>query len=240
MLVQSITGKTAVNIAGSVEAALAAGSAAAGELLPSVRALSAHLRVSGATVSAAYRLLQERGVVTAERRRGTRIRAAAPVAAPAEEPLPKDVRDLATGNPDPAFLAVKRLYREELTDRELVRLAQKEFAADGVPAKHIAIVSGALDGIERALREQLRPGDRVLVEDPCFTGVLDLLYALALVPVPVAVDDEGLLPDALGRALRGEAKAIVVTPRAQNPTGAAISPRRARALRALLSRRDDL
>src|SRR5262249_44233004 len=143
-------------------------------------------------------------------------------------------------NPDPAFLAVKRLYREELTDRELVRLAQKEFAADGVPAKHIAIVSGALDGIERALREQLRPGHRVLVEDPCFTGVLDLLYALARVPVPVAVDDEGIVPAALERALRGDAKALIATPRAQNPTGAFFTERRARALRALLVRRDDL
>src|SRR5436309_2856525 len=202
MLVQnSITGRTAVNIAGSVEAALTSGGVSAGELLPPVRALAAHLDVSAATVAAAYRLLQERGVVTADRRRGTRIRAAAPVAAPAEEPLPKGVRDLATGNPDPSFLARKRLYRDELVDPELGKVARRQFAADGVPAEHIAVVSGALDGIERALREQLRAGDRVLVEDPCFTGVLDLLYALALVPVPVAVDDEGLVPDALERAL---------------------------------------
>src|SRR5213592_1058081 len=125
MLVQNtITGRTAVNIAASVEAAVSAGSAAAGELLPSVRDLAAHLRVSAATVAAAYRLLGERGVVTAERRRGTRIRPAAPVSVPAEEPLPKNVRDLATGNPDRAFLAHKRLYNEELNDRELVRMAR--------------------------------------------------------------------------------------------------------------------
>src|SRR5436190_1520349 len=233
MLVQNtITGRTAVKIAGSVEAAVASGAASAGDLLPSVRALASHLQVSAATVAAAYRLLQERGVVTAERRRGTRIRAAAPVAAPGEEPLPKGVRDLATGNPDPHFLADRRLYRESLNDPELVRMARKQFAGEGVPGEHIAVVSGALDGIERALREQLRPGDRVLVEDPCFTGVLDLLYALALVPVPVEVDDEGLVPAPLDRALR-EAKALVVTPRAQNRTGAAITARRARALRAL-------
>jgi DNA-binding transcriptional MocR family regulator len=240
MLVQSITGKTAVNIAANVEGAVASGSAAAGELLPSVRALATHLGISGATVAAAYRLLQERGVVTADRRRGTRIRAAAPVAAPAEEPLPKNVRDLATGNPDPAFLAHRRLYNEDLNDRDLVRTARTQFAAERVPAEHIAVVSGALDGIERALREQLRPGDRVLVEDPCFTGVLDLLYALALVPVPLEIDDEGIVAASLERALRGEATAIIVTPRAQNPTGAAMTGRRARTLRTLLARRDDL
>ena len=239
MLEQNITGRTAVNIAGSVEAALAAGKAAAGEILPSVRGLAAHLGVSGATVAAAYRMLQERGVVTAERRRGTRIRPAAPVASPGEEPLPKNVRDLATGNPDRAFLPHKRLYREGLNDPQLVRTAARQFAAEGVPSAHIAVVSGALDGIERALREQLRAGDRVVVEDPCFTGVLDLLYALALVPVPVPVDDEGLLPGALQAALR-DAKALIVTPRAQNPTGAAMTPRRGRALRTLLDRRPEL
>src|SRR5689334_901803 len=241
MLVQStITGRTAVKIAASVEAAVASGTAAAGDLLPPVRGLAQHLGVSAATVAAAYRALQERGVVTAERRRGTRIRPASPVAAPAEAPLPKNVRDLATGNPDRAFLAEHRLYDEGLNDPELVRLARKNFAADHVPAENIAIVSGALDGIERALREQLRAGDRVLVEDPGFTGILDLLYALALVPVPVEVDDEGIVPASLERALRGDAKALIVTPRAQNPTGAAITPRRGRALRALLDRRPEL
>jgi DNA-binding transcriptional MocR family regulator len=241
MLEQSnITGRTAVKIAADVEAAVAGGKALPGDLLPSVRSLAAHLGVSGATVAAAYRLLQERGIVTADRRRGTRIRPASTVSTAAEAPLPKGVRDLATGNPDRAFLPHRRLYNEELNDRELVRAAKAQFAADGVPAAHIAVVSGALDGIERALREQLRAGDRVLVEDPCFTGVLDLLYALALVPVPVAVDDEGMLPDALARALRGGAEALVVTPRAQNPTGAALTPRRARALRALLAKQEQL
>jgi DNA-binding transcriptional MocR family regulator len=241
MLEQSIVhGRTAVKIAASVEGAVASGRAAAGELLPPVRQLAAHLGISAATVAAAYRVLQQRGVVTAERRRGTRIRAAAPIAGPAEEPLPKNVRDLATGNPDRAFLAHRRLYREALNDPELVRLAARQFAADGVPSEHVAVVSGALDGLERALREQLRAGDRVLVEDPGFAGVLDLLHALALVPVPIPVDDEGIVPSELERALRGDAKAIVVVPRAQNPTGAAFSAPRVRALRTLLARRPDL
>src|SRR5438876_3609681 len=126
MLVQStISGRTAVKIAASVEAGVTAGTATPGDLLPSVRSLAAHLGVSAATVASAYRLLQERGVVTAERRRGTRVRPASPVAAPAEAPLPKNVRDLATGNPDRTFLAERRLYDEGLNDPELVRLAKK-------------------------------------------------------------------------------------------------------------------
>ena len=60
MLVQNyISGRTSVNIARSIEEAVAAGKASAGEQLPAVRALAVHLGVSPATVSSAYRLLQE-------------------------------------------------------------------------------------------------------------------------------------------------------------------------------------
>lgn len=242
MLVQNyISGETSVNIARSVEEAVSGGKLAAGAQLPVVRALAQQLRVSPATVMAAYRLLQDRGVIVAEGRRGTRVRSAPPIAMPSHAPLPAGVRDLATGNPDlallpplPALDFEKRLYGEELNDPELLALAREQFRADRVPADFLSVTSGALDGIERVLREHLRAGDRVAVEDPCFTGVADLLSALSLVAVPVPVDDEGLDPRELRRALKS-CDALVVTPRAQNPSGAAHSPRRARELRAAVA-----
>src|SRR6266513_1745985 len=75
-----ISGQSAVKIARSIEAAVAAGKIAAGDKLSPVRELAKHLGVSGATVAAAYRNLQDRGVTTANRRRGTRIRPTAPAA----------------------------------------------------------------------------------------------------------------------------------------------------------------
>ena len=245
-----ISGKTAVNIARSIEAAVASGKIAAGEILPAVRTLAKHLGVAGATVSAAYKILQERGVTIGDRRRGTRVRPTAP-AAPAPPPPPRGVRDLVTGNPDRELLpdprkhlralrTGRRLYGEPLNDRDLIAVARAHFRNDRLPAKNIAVTGGALDGIERVLREQLRPGDRVLVEDPGFSGILDLLAALALVAVPVAVDDEGMRPDALLRAMRTGAAAIIVVPRAQNPTGAAISRSRARKLRTILRQRPEM
>jgi len=248
VLVQNyITGDSAVNIARSVEAAVAAGRIAGGSLLPPVRTAAAHLRVSPATVAAAYRVLGQRGVVIADGRRGTRVRHAPPIAMPVPAPLPEDVRDLAAGNPDENLLPAiprlpheQRLYRDDLNDPRLLELARQQFAADNIPADDIAVVSGALDGVERVLREHLRPGDRVAVEDPCFTGVVDLLSALALIAVPVTVDDEGIEPDALRRALRGDVAALIVTPRAQNPTGAAITSARQRALRVVLAKHPEV
>jgi len=247
VLVQNyLSGDSSVNIAQSVESAVSGGKLGAGELLPPVRSLAAHLRVSPATVAAAYRLLRERGVVFADGRRGTRVRSAPPISLPRAVPLPRNVRDLAEGNPDPALLPrlpalplEQRLYGAELNDRRLIDLAREQFREDGIAAENVSVVGGAMDGMERVLREHLRAGDRVAVEDPCFTGVLDLLHALSLVAVPVPVDDEGLRPTELRRAIRS-AHALIVTPRAQNPSGAALTPRRARELRAILSARKDL
>jgi DNA-binding transcriptional MocR family regulator len=53
--------------------------------------------------------------------------------------------------------------------------------------------------------------------------------------VPVAVDDDGPVPDDVARALRQGVRALVVTDRGQNPTGAMISEGRARELRAVLA-----
>ena len=236
-----LTGDTAVKIAESVQSAVSLGHLAPGALLPTVRRAAAGLGVAPATVAAAYRLLRDRGVVVAEGRRGTRIRQAPPVSPVRAPRIPSGARDLAAGNPDPELLPdfqkalakIRldiRVYGEELNDRDLLELAAKSLP----DPRHLAIVSGALDGIERVLREHLRPGDRVVVEDPCFTGISDLLAVLALTPVPVAIDDEGFVPDAMRDALRRSPAALIVTPRAQNPTGAAITPRRQRMLRAIL------
>ena len=238
-----IRGTSATTIASSIEAALNSGLITPGSLLPTVRQTAEHLRVSAATVAAAYRLLRDRGVVVTDGRRGTRLRHGAPVAAAARFlPLPGGVRDLASGNPDPELLPLlhlknvrQRLYNEELNNRALIELARALFAEDSIPSTHIGVVSGGLDGIERVLREHLRPGDRVAVEDPCFTGITDILAALALTPVPVALDQQGPLPMALRAVLQRDVKAMIVMPRAQNPTGAAFTPERQQALAAVLA-----
>ncbi|GGJ55667.1 GntR family transcriptional regulator [Streptomyces brasiliensis] len=203
------------------------------------------------TVAAAYRTLRERGVIETAGRRGSRVRPK-PATTGREHlrvDVPAGVRDLSDGNPDPALLpplapalaAVAEegdrapvLYGAEAVEPELARIARAELDAGGVPAGPLTVVSGSLDAIERVLAAHLRPGDAVAVEDPGWGRTLDLVPALGLRTVPVGVDDEGPRADDLRRALESGARALIVTDRAHNPTGAAVSAPRARALRSVL------
>lgn len=247
----AIRGRHAAEITASVEAAIRTGELSPGDLLPTVRALASALRVSPTTVSASYRELRGRGLLVTEGRRGTRVGPAPPVVAPATAPLPAGTWDLASGNPDPAllprlgpFLAKldpePHLYAEQVHLPELIRLAEAQLRADGIPFPGLSIVGGALDGIERVLLARLRPGDRVAVEDPGFSGVYHLLRAMGHPAEPIALDDDGPLPDALERAIRRGARAVVLTPRAQNPTGAAFSAARTTELQAILERHEEV
>ncbi len=242
-----IVGSGAEQIAASIETGISDGAFAPGSPLPPIRELAARLAVNPNTVAAAYRLLRDRGAVETAGRRGTRVRDR-----PATTPrslrgptIPAGVRDLSTGNPNPALLPITAvrlsppptpvLYGQPPLSPELAEHARTTLTADGVAAGHLAVTSGALDAIERVLAAHLRPGDRVAVEDPGWANLLDLLGALGLTPEPVAVDDDGPVVAELARALRRRVRAVVVTSRAQNPTGAAISAQRADALRSLLA-----
>jgi DNA-binding transcriptional MocR family regulator len=101
---------------------------------------------------------------------------------------------------------------------------------DGVPVEHVTFAHGALDLIGRLLSVELRPGDAVAMEDPGYHHLLDLVTALGLRSVPVSVDDEGVRPDALRAALRAGVRAVVYSPRAQNPYGGSFSAARRDAL----------
>ncbi len=70
--------------------------------------------------------------------------------------------------------------------------------------------------------------------------MFDLAPALGLRTVPVRVDDEGPVPDDVRRALEAGARALIVTDRAQNPTGAAVGAAPARALRPVLKEHPDV
>jgi DNA-binding transcriptional MocR family regulator len=239
-------GAGAAVIAARIEAAIAGGGLGPGAQLPTVRELAAELTVSPATVAAAYRTLSQRGLVSARGRRGTVVTPQPPLRVRGARSLPAGTRDLASGNPDPELLpplgpalakvdSAPKLYGGPVNLPRLAELAQADFAADGISGD-LAVVGGALDGIERILQTQLRPGDQVVIEDPTWPRIIDLVRATGLTPAPVPIDQHGLVPDELDLALRHGARAVIVPPRGQNPTGAALDAGRAELLRDVLGR----
>ncbi|NEA60100.1 aminotransferase class I/II-fold pyridoxal phosphate-dependent enzyme [Streptomyces sp. SID13666] len=252
-----ITGRGASGIAADIERAVGEGALKPGAALPPLRELAQELDVNPNTVAAAYRLLRDRGVIETAGRRGSRVRSR-PATTSRDQiriDVPPGTRDISNGNPDVSLLppldaafaaAVARnaenpaLYGGPAVDAGLSALARAAFDRDGVPDGPIGLTSGSLDAIERVLAAHLRPGDAVAVEDPGWGSVLDLAPALGLRAVPVGVDDDGPVVADVARALLAGVRALVVTDRGQNPTGAAISADRARELREVLARHPEV
>lgn len=243
-----ITGKSGQEIADSIERAIEQGALAPGETLPAVRTLARELGVSPTTVSAVLGDLRSRGLVVTHERSRSQVSWRPPLGGALRRPtVPAGVRDLASGNPDPELLPdptpflrrlerPSQLYGGEPTVPKLGALAETELAAAGIGSDALAVTSGALDGIERALQANMKPGDLVAVEDPGFAGLFDLLRALGLALRPVPIDDRGMLPSELAAALAEGAGAVVLNPRGQNPTGASLDETRAKELRRALER----
>ncbi len=247
MTTLSITGTTAAEIADSVRDLLERGALAAGDPLPPVRTLADLLGVNRNTVVAAYRLLAQNGLVVSRGRGGTRVADRSPVA---QEGYAGDsvLRDVGTGNPDPARIpdpstVLARvagrpvLYGEPVLDRDLEQWAREWFADALAPgmAPRLTVTGGAVDAVERLLAQALTRDDAVALEDPCFLASIHTVRLGGYRAVPVPVDDEGMTVAGLRAALEAGVRAVVCTPRAQNPTGVSLSDRRARELREVMS-----
>ena len=243
--IASITAQTAAEIAESVRDLVDTGQLAPGAGLPPVRTLAEQLEVNRNTVVAAYGLLVQAGVAVTRGRAGTRIIDL--------QPLPQEgfsnitgMIDIASGNPDPdllppasgalAQLAADEpvLYGQPVIDPDLADWAQAVLAAD-VGQAQLTVTAGSADAVQRLLADSLTIGDAVGFEQPCFLTTIQTAQAAGYRPVAMPLDDEGLTLEGLHTALQDGIRALVVTPRAQNPTGTVISAARATALRNLLA-----
>ncbi|QCQ17076.1 aminotransferase class I/II-fold pyridoxal phosphate-dependent enzyme [Microbacterium sp. RG1] len=217
---------------------------APGDRLPTVREVAAALSVSPATVSAAWQALARAGVIVSRGRAGSFVRA------PRRAWLTPRVKglsgtapagwDLASGMPDPALLPPLRAAFERVDLRagagryhdvpvlpELADVLRESWPSR---VETLTVVDGAMDGIARVMEQTVRFGDRVAIESPGYPYFFDLLDALGAEAVPVEVDDEGMVPASLTRALARHPSAVLLQPRAQNPTGASMTAMRAQQL----------
>jgi GntR family transcriptional regulator/MocR family aminotransferase len=80
----------------------------------------------------------------------------------------------------------------------------------------VIVVNGSQQALDLIARILIEPGDRVIVEDPCYQGTKEVLRAAGARLLPVAVDREGLNPE----KLPASGRIAFVTPSHQFPTGA--------------------
>lgn len=255
-------GRTAVEIATSVRDLVDSGVLALDTELPTVRSLAEQLGVNRNTVASAYALLVKAGVAETDGRRGTRVASIPVVPSEVDRAADDDMAvgrvarpshgqgsglvDLASGNPDPKLLPDLRgalssgayesvLYGDPVVDPGLLSWAREQLGPVLPPSHGYAVAHGAVDAVDRVLGAHLTRGDAVAVEDPCFLASIGVLRVNGYRIAPVAVDGYGMVPASLAAALRGGARAAVVTSRALNPTGASVSAERATELGAVLA-----
>lgn len=242
-------------VAGVFARLIADGDLAPGERLPTVREVAAGLGVSPATVSEAWQALQRAGLVVARGRAGTfvhetpRAWLSPRLRGLRGDAVTDDVRlDLSRGTPDPDLLPDLAPALGRVAIRAGTGSYQDEPVLPGLddalralwPAspEALTVVDGGQDGVERTLAELVSYGDRVVLESPGYPPFLDLVESLGGRIVPVELDAEGVRVDSLREALATRPVAVVLQPRAQNPTGVCLSPERAERLARLLRRRE--
>jgi 2-aminoadipate transaminase len=103
-------------------------------------------------------------------------------------------------------------------------------ARHGVEPSRVVVTSGSLQGFVFLVEQLVQPGARVLVEAPTYDRPLKILARVGAEVVPLAMDDEGLLPEALEQALADGSKPAFLYTIAtfQNPSGRTLSEERRR------------
>jgi len=259
-----ITGRTGPRykaIADALAADIAAGRLAPGDRLPTHRDLADRLDLTVGTVTRAYAEAERRGLLRGEVGRGTFVRTVGdrydPLLEPARDPaselielglnLPLDCEgpDLAEvlrelgQHPDVSTL----LGYQPFTGSDRYRRMGVDWIARhglDVDPEQVVITAGAQHAIVVALSALCHAGDVVLTEALTYPGLKTAASLLGLEAVPVAMDDQGLLPDDLERAARDTgARVLYCMPTLHNPTTATMSVERRRAV-ADVARRLDL
>lgn len=243
--------------------AVRAGRLRPGVPLPASRLLAEELRVSRGVVVEAYSQLIAEGYLAARRGAGTVVAHSSTstgeraVTEQAGRP-PRIEYDLRPGQPDYASFPRQRMLSalshamREMPDSALtysdprgvaeLRVAVSDYvgrvrAAVAVP-ENVIVCSGVAHGLTNiwlALRD--RGVRRVAVEDPGWRWQVRTAERAGLTPVPVRVDERGLVVEELERC---DVDAVTVTPAHQFPTGVVMSPERRAALLDWARRRDAL
>jgi len=240
---------------------VAAGRLTPGSRLPTQRDLAERLGVTVTTVTRAYAEAERRGLISGEVGRGTFVRALPSAWAgewsPERGAGERAAIDLSLNSLYPyahadelgeRMTAASRAVRKGLLDYQPHRGAPEHRAAGarwlsrrGIEAapERLLVTAGAQHAMTVVFAALVRPGDLVLVEETTYPGIKSLAHYLHFRLQGVAMDQEGMRPDALEAACRsGAAKALYVMPTVQNPRSSVMSEARRRKIAAVAAAHD--
>jgi DNA-binding transcriptional MocR family regulator len=245
-----------------VAAAVESGTLAEGLRLPSERALSAALFVSRGTAVAAYDLLVADGLVARRHGSGTYVIGAAAMGLPdgrEGSPLVHRLVERSHGRTTTIDLSLSVLHDADalpaavLSSEDLRAMAPetgyspwgspglRSIVAEhvtewGLPtsAGQVVITTGAQQGISAAAACWLRPGDDVVVEDPCYPGAIAAFTQAGARLTGVPVDGDGVRIDELAAAMARRPALVYLQPTVQSPTGTVLSMARRRRIAELV------
>ena len=252
-------------LARAIEGAMDRGDLLPGTMLPTERDLARRLAVSRTTVVTAYGALKDGGRLESRQGRGTWVSGPAEAAPPAERPFSAELYGSILGTqpgiieltaacpPAPSLVAS---VLAEATGADIVRdLGGTGYLPAGLPAlreriaEHVSlaglptradeilVTTGAQQAIGLAAMLLGAAGQSVLVEEATYPGSLDITRGLGMRPVGVALDGEGVVPEALEDLLERVRPAFVyLVPAYQNPTGSVLSAARSRRVAELSAR----
>lgn len=249
-----------VAIADALTEAVEKGVLPPGTRLPPQRELAYRIGVNLTTVTRAYALARERGLLEGEVGRGTYVRST-PSSGPTPWPDERNeggIIDLSPNYPcrviDDATMAsaFDRLARQPGIGRLMQYQAHsahpshQRAGADwlgrlGVVARpdEVLITSGALHGSFISLMAVARPGDLVLAEDLTSPAIKGAAAVLGVRLKGVAMDSEGIVPEAIEAVLeRDNVRGLILVPNLHNPTAAVLPAARRSAIAELCGRFD--
>jgi DNA-binding transcriptional MocR family regulator len=242
-----------------LEEGVSAGQWKVGDRLPSNRELAVLFGVTIGTVSKAMSEAVRRGIVDTRVGSGTYIReqrtresgeaiASVRLTDLALNVLPvAPVQDL-LANALTAYArsqsqGVARLFAHvDVPPRgRFERSAANWLTSMGTPAEpsEVVLTNGVHHALIAAFQVLLQPGDLAVCDALSYTGFQRIARMRGVRLVGVAGDKDGMLPDALEKALREGARVVVANPVLQNPTATTMSPER-RARIATLCRKADV
>jgi DNA-binding transcriptional MocR family regulator len=214
------------------------GELTAGQRLPTVRGIAAGIGMSPAAVAIAWRELAELHVIETRRRGGTVVlgQPVAPRASRfdsmmrASQGAPRDLGNLmadASLLPPVRDAVLAAISTPEFNDPFpgpiSPRLRDAVEATWPFPASFFLATHGGVDAAELALRSSVGPGDRVVVESPGLSRVLDVIESIGARPIGIEPGADGPDLGQLERALGSRPAAMIYQPLGNIPTGRSVT-----------------